>query len=212
MNPIIRFPAAGAVALVLAGCISTPTPTPVTQLSQADCPTLARVTPQPAPVPGAKKPATYHVAAASDCLVGADGTRTTGTLIALPTFAPGYYMDIASQAQGEALLPLRIQTLNGARDVQRTVDGQAIYFRGDGLSGQLFFNADNADERFLLITAAPSVVGQSTTRTAMGAQSNTYSSGTAAFNVTHSFDKSVTHTFSYNGDVTVNIGGYPVAE
>ncbi len=212
MNPIIRFPAAGAVALVLAGCVSTPTPTPVTQLSQADCPTLARVTPQPAPVPGAKKPATYHVAAASDCLMGADGKRTTGTLIALPPFAPGYYMDIASQAQGEALLPLRIQTLNGARDVQRTVDGQAIYFRGDGLSGQLFFNADNANERFLLITAAPSIVGQSTTRTAMGAQSNTYSSGTGAFNVTHSFDKSVTHTFSYNGDVTVNIGGYPVIE
>ncbi len=153
MTPSRPLTALLAVAL-LAGCETLP--------NRADgC--LAEFNPRGAKTLKVSWSATWNLRIYEDapCRRNADGSESSYQILALDEYKRPYYVQaLSTTSRDRELFAPVVAVLDGNAKVTRWIPSEKWVYRGDRLTASLFFNAENAQERYLVVMSNPLKVGQ----------------------------------------------------
>ncbi len=105
---------------------------------------------------------------ASRCVVEAAGAAVTYAAFRLPEYVAPWILRVESHIDGRSLFAPEIMLLSADKRVLRRVRYDRFSLRGAQLQTTVFFNTDNAEERYILIRSAPNVAGRGTTMVESG--------------------------------------------
>jgi hypothetical protein len=195
--------AMAAAAVLLSGCVPSPAPPQQIDLTGRDCaaaPSLAGA----APLLYSDKDQTVAAPfTATDPCVRTPTGLALYHVFRLPDGASQLTFTVASPPAGLALVPIHVVLLDNTGAVKREYAGDALAFRGGGLSA-LF--RGHPDEAYLVVEADPGAVGQSVSRTQETTATSTASSGRFFFSVHTGSDSTTSYTFTQLGNVTIMFG------
>jgi hypothetical protein len=107
----------------------------------------------------------YTLSRRAGCLIlDQSGVEFNAVLLALPSFDSPYAMRVAAKIGKTMLLP-KIDMLDGQYQVLRSFGGETLKRRGTEMSLEVFFEPENAQERYVLIYPDPPHVHDTDHRT-----------------------------------------------
>ncbi|HKY90985.1 MAG TPA: MalM family protein [Nevskiaceae bacterium] len=198
---LLVLPALGLLSLLTTGCATTAGSSPVTRLDQRGCVAQYQVTTAAGLRVDADEPVSQRIDASAPCYVGRDGAPSVYAPYTLPRYQQPYSVTIQSQTQGEALFAPEVKLLDSDGRVTRVVGFDRFSTRGDILQATVFINADNKDERYLIVGSASDAVGKTSKRLVSGTIVVPLLVGIPFFGV-HGTESAESRTLSYNGVVT----------
>lgn len=204
MSPVTLRGCLGWLALLLlTGCASRG-PAPVTQLDATRCDAIADLSsavilsldaPQPETLRfDGRRPACLAVAG-----VSADSGPVRYAVIRLPRYSEAWVMSLDSQIDGQSLFAPEAFTLDVQGQVLRSLPFERFTQRGDALSATLFFDAQNAPERYLLLRSARQAVGRKSAQLVSGAFAIPLLNTLLPILYMQGTERERTHTLSHNG-------------
>jgi hypothetical protein len=105
----------------------------------------------------------------SECFVTADGFNLPAVIVELPAFTQSYSVNVRSMLGGTVLAP-RVDVLDAQKAPRRSLGLQDVRRRGDSLELDVFVTRNDGDDRYLVLYADPSALGQGESRSSMGMQ------------------------------------------
>lgn len=96
----------------------------------------------------------------SRCVWDREGRALRYAVVRLPRLRGIWTLSVESRLDGEQLFAPELATLDAQGRVQRRWGFERFALRGDRLHASLFFGAEDAGERYLLVRAAPEALGQ----------------------------------------------------
>jgi hypothetical protein len=105
----------------------------------------------------------------SECLLTADGFNLPAVIVELPAFTQSYSVNVRSMLGGTVLAP-RVDVLDAQKAPRRSLGLQDVRRRGDSLELDVFVTRNGGDDRYLVLYADPSALGQGESRSSMGMQ------------------------------------------
>lgn len=154
--------------LLATGCASRG-PAPVTQLDAQRCEAASRLGSATPLQLDQGHPETLRFDGSATCVSGSDHRPATYAAVRLPKFREDWVLTLHSQIAGQSLFAPEVFTLDAQGQVLRKLDFDRFTLRGDQLVATLFFNQDNAAERYLLVRSAHAAVGTTGRQVVSGA-------------------------------------------
>jgi hypothetical protein len=90
-------------------------------------------------------------------------------IVELPAFTQSYSVNVRSMLGGTVLAP-RVDVLDVQKAPRRSLGLQDVRRRGDSLELDVFVTKNDGDDRYLVLYADPSALGQGESRSSMGMQ------------------------------------------
>ncbi len=206
----VRLPFPWQILLTVPCLVTACAANPVVTTRIANSEACSNITSNLTPVPLLlDKENKFSIDPTKHCFINSNGKLTSGILFSLPEFRPGYYVSISSLAKADSILPLRVQTLDHGYRVRRTLSPERVFYRGAALSGSVFFNSSDIADRFLLVSAEPTLIGQTTEHMVLASQTTTLAAGALFFSFTNGTESVVSRTFTFNGELEISVGDYP---
>ncbi len=95
------------------------------------------------------------------CRKNADGSESSYQILALDGYEQPYYVQVLSlTSRDRELFAPVVAALDADARVTRWIPSERWVYRGDRLTASLFFNAENARDRYLVVMSNPLKVGQ----------------------------------------------------
>ena len=196
--------AAALGGVLLAGCATTSPPKAALSFAGQGCapaPDLSQAVSLTPQKPKAEFVVARAVGADAACLGGAGGGRPY-VVFALPTDPADKTVTAGATLEPTRIFSPDVALLDEAGRTTRTFRPADYYYRGPVFSVQF---QPKAGERYLLVAADPSRVGQRYDAIAIGtATSSTYAAG-VVITWTRGLDNKTSRTFSYEGQVQVTV-------
>ncbi len=199
MRNLILASVAGVSAAALAGCATTALPPPTTSYARQDCASQPDLSKALGLTP--KMTVSTPITAATACLAGKGGP-TPYVVYALPSELGDKTFDVGAGLEGVRIFAPEVSLLNAEGAVTRTFPREQFLYRGAVYSVQ--FRA-RPGERYLMVTAAPDLVGKAYQSIAIGTSTTTVYTGVGTASWTSGVDSSQHRTFSYDGVAQVSV-------
>jgi hypothetical protein len=189
---------------LLAACATPAPPPPALAFAGQGCaaaPDLSKAVSLTPEKPKAEFVVGRTIDASADCLRGPQGARPY-VVFALPADPTGKTVTAGGLLEGARIFSPDVALLDEAGQATRTFRPADFYYRGAVFSVQF---QPKAGERYLLVSAEPSRVGQRYDAIAIGTQTNSVYAAGAMITWTRGLDTKTSRTFSYAGQVQVTV-------
>lgn len=198
---ILRRCLASIALLLLTGCASRG-PLPVTQLDARKCDARADLNSATILTLEAAQPETLRFDGSQPACL-ADAGLGTGpvryAVVRLPRYSDAWVMSLDSQIDGKSLFAPEVFTLDAQGQVLRSLPFERFTQRGDALSATLFFDEQNAAERYLLVRSARQAVGREGAQLVSGTFALPLLNAILPILYLQGTERERAHTFSHNG-------------
>ena len=199
-SDLVRALALAAAPLVAAGCSTTQILPPVTSFAGANCTTAPNLAAAVSLTPERRRrtfTVTTPVDASTPCLRRGEG-QTPYLVYALPAAAAGTVVEVGGLLEGARIFSPAVATLDAQGQPVRSFEADEYLYRGSLYSVQF---VPRQDERFVLVTADPSLVGRRYDAIAISTNTTTIATPYAVTNWRTGVDQNLSRMFSYEGSV-----------
>lgn len=195
-----------SMALLLLTACASRGPLPVTQLDARQCDASADLGSAEILTLDAPQPETLRFDGRQPACLAVVGTDTdedtspvSYAVVRLPRYSEDWVMSLDSQIDGQSLFAPEAYTLDAQGRVLRSLPFERFTQRGDALSATLFFDAQNAAERYLLVRSARQAVGRKGAQLVSGAFAIPLLNALMPVVYMQGTERERTHTLSHNG-------------
>jgi hypothetical protein len=140
------------------------------------------------------------------CLEAANGTRVLYKVFELPQTDAPYIVRLTAAPWGDTILAPRAQFLDSDGGAKRSTGHADFTFRGNTLAA---FLRSHADEKFLVVSSDPDVLGTSVSRINESVRTQAMSTGMVFFTMYTGSDTATNLVLSPAGNVGVTLSPVP---
>ncbi|QIG79572.1 hypothetical protein [Stakelama tenebrarum] len=191
-------------AVLLAGCAAKPLPPVVRYAPTQACAQVPDIGGAIRLGPGKKSGETLSTPVTADtpCLAGGSDFSTPYIVYALPSAIDNRVVEVGGMLEPQRSFPATVATLDAAGKRVRTFASELYLIRSDRYSVQF---APRADERYVLVTVDPALVGISYDRVETGVNTTYIGTAYGAISWRSGADNMVSRSYSYEGTVLATV-------
>jgi hypothetical protein len=208
MKLSLRIAALILMAATLTGCAAKPAPPPVVDLTTMQCnesPVLGGAV-LLAFDPKDDKQTPVLLDNSAGCLSGPNGSRMLYKVFELPHTGTPYILHVTAAPWANTILAPRAALLDESGIAKRTTSHADFTFRGNSLAA---FLRSHDDERYLVVSSDPEVLGTSVTRINEGINQQMVAAGPVFMNYYSGSDTATNLILSAAGNAVIVISPLP---